>query len=465
MASAVPPTAATPPATRTFHRRKLPAPAIAFSSMEGQKLFREALVKGGMGCFFRLIEQFRTQDEPAFCGLGTLTMVLNAMNVDPGRTWKGPWRWFHETMLDCCEPLELIKEKGITFDKVVCLARCNGAFVEAHRADEPAVDLETFREAVRKTCNEATGCPERDGQKSLKVLIVSYSRKQFHQTGDGHYSPIAGYHEETDKVLVLDVARFKHPPHWVPLVEMWEAMCRVDQDTMRKRGFMILSPRPGLGTTWLSLAWSDSDQACLKRGCEGEESPSKKMRCIDTKIEGFPDAFAAALVGSQQLPADASGKAAEVFRRALDFCDGQFMPLTVVFRGCVSSDAQAEAPSDGGFQEIQDALADAAKKLSALAGRSLISAKTDSEVENSSGLQGELLRAAKVLSLDLSLWEAALRSKDEAVDAWEILRSALSADALSSEKLRTEVTHLRAQCADLVNRKKSDDACTTKCGC
>jgi glutathione gamma-glutamylcysteinyltransferase len=47
--------------------------------------------------------------EPAFCGLGTLAMVLNALGVDPKRVWKGPWRWFSEQLLDCCEPLEVVK--------------------------------------------------------------------------------------------------------------------------------------------------------------------------------------------------------------------------------------------------------------------------------------------------------------------------------------------------------------------
>ena len=42
-----------------------------------------------MGCFFRLIEQFHTQGEPAYCGLGTVAMVLNALGradffVEPG---------------------------------------------------------------------------------------------------------------------------------------------------------------------------------------------------------------------------------------------------------------------------------------------------------------------------------------------------------------------------------------------
>lgn len=42
-----------------------------------------------MESYFRLAEQFRTQDDPSFCGLSSLTMVLNALAVDPGRTWKG----------------------------------------------------------------------------------------------------------------------------------------------------------------------------------------------------------------------------------------------------------------------------------------------------------------------------------------------------------------------------------------
>ena len=46
------------------------------------------------------------------------------------------------------------------------------------------------------------------------LIIAAYSRKELLQTGDGHYSPIGGYHAPTDSVLILDVARFKYPPHW-----------------------------------------------------------------------------------------------------------------------------------------------------------------------------------------------------------------------------------------------------------
>ena len=68
----------------------------------GRQIFQEALLDGTMNGFFRLMEQFNTQDEPAFCGLASLSMVLNALAIDPRRPWKGVWRWFSEDLLDCC---------------------------------------------------------------------------------------------------------------------------------------------------------------------------------------------------------------------------------------------------------------------------------------------------------------------------------------------------------------------------
>lgn len=88
------PPAPAPPAAppsylhRTVFRRPLNPPAVAFSSPEGRALFQRALASGTAEGFFPLVEQFSTQDEPAYCGLASLAMVLNALNVDPRRPWK-----------------------------------------------------------------------------------------------------------------------------------------------------------------------------------------------------------------------------------------------------------------------------------------------------------------------------------------------------------------------------------------
>ena len=42
-----------------------------------------------MNCYFPLAAQFRTQEEPAFCGLTTLVMVLNALGKEEGGDEEG----------------------------------------------------------------------------------------------------------------------------------------------------------------------------------------------------------------------------------------------------------------------------------------------------------------------------------------------------------------------------------------
>jgi glutathione gamma-glutamylcysteinyltransferase len=218
----------------TFYRRPLPDGLVPFASPDGRRLFQEALAAGTMEGWFPLAEQFHTQSDPAFCGLGTLVVALNALEIDPGRIWKGPWRWYAEELLDCCLPLEEVRAKGITLDELACLARCNGATATVVHAEDAT--LERFQAAVERAARSPRG----------PVLVAAYSRAVLGQTGQGHFSPLAGYHAGRGVALVLDVARFKYPPHWAPLDSLWRAMQTIDPASGRSRGFISLErdPRP-----------------------------------------------------------------------------------------------------------------------------------------------------------------------------------------------------------------------------
>jgi glutathione gamma-glutamylcysteinyltransferase len=215
--------------SETLYRRPLPSDAIAFSSPDGRQVFAEALGAGGLDGYFPLAEQFHTQSDPAFCGLGSLVVALNALGIDPGRLWKGPWRWFAEELLDCCVPLSQVRERGLDVEELACLARCNGAAVELHRAD--ATNLDAFRTALGLAA------------RGEAVMVASYDRAVMGQTGSGHFSPLGGHHAARDLALILDVARFKYPPHWVSVERLWRAMQPVDPATGRARGWMVLRPR------------------------------------------------------------------------------------------------------------------------------------------------------------------------------------------------------------------------------
>ena len=207
---------------------------------------------------------------------------------------------YHESMLECCRNLDEIRKDGISFDELACLARCNSLNVTPKRPlyrhvymndeqFEPRIEeqkhprkvfsmtdtkssslysnefvdhlcpsnmnssyeqgkvqtihpydnyhsVEEFRSDVLSCCSRSDG----------PVVIISYSRKEFKQTGDGHFSPIGAYHRKEDKVLILDTARFKYPPHWIDLEMLYKSMCRLDPEKNLTRGWMILDVPHGM---------------------------------------------------------------------------------------------------------------------------------------------------------------------------------------------------------------------------
>jgi glutathione gamma-glutamylcysteinyltransferase len=213
----------------TFHRRPLPADLVDFNSDTGRAWLGEALSEGTAQSFFPLVAHLHTQAEPAWCGFGTLVTVLNALEIDPGRTWKGQWRFFGEELLVCCKAIELAAAEGLSLGEVACLAACNGAEVSSRHAE--GASASEFRAALGASVRAPHG----------PFLVANYARAELGQTGGGHFSPLAAWHRASDHVLVLDVARFKYPPHWVPVERLWRAMATRDDATNLPRGWLLLS--------------------------------------------------------------------------------------------------------------------------------------------------------------------------------------------------------------------------------
>ena len=164
----------------------------------------QALRAGTLEPFWALAENAQMQAEPAFCGPSALAVALNALGVDPGRTWMKPWRWWTEQMLGCCKPLAEVRKAGMSLREFAALARCQGANTSLTYASDASLDA--FRDVVRATSRAR---PARDGGAAASILVVAFSRRALQQTGGGHFSPVAGYHAETDSALVIDIARFK----------------------------------------------------------------------------------------------------------------------------------------------------------------------------------------------------------------------------------------------------------------
>lgn len=251
----------------SFKRRILPPNLLAFNSTEGKSRFLHSLQTNYAEAYIPLSQQFLNQMDPAYCGVSTLILILNALAIDPNVRWRGGWRWYgDESMLleRCCLEEERVRREGISLEQYCGLARCQGAALamkrpirsenEISECSDDSHSLEEFRRdvinAVRMPPSidwdgadiEADADVQPSRSNGGYFLVASFARSSLGQTGDGHFSPIAAYHPPTDSCLVLDVARFKYSPFWVPVKELYDAMIPADSVTGKSRGWVLMFP-------------------------------------------------------------------------------------------------------------------------------------------------------------------------------------------------------------------------------
>ncbi|CAG8600792.1 13028_t:CDS:2 [Dentiscutata heterogama] len=228
-----------------FEGRPLPDNLINFSSPTGKDLFKQALNEGYAEGYFNLSSCFSHQMDPAFCGLSSLSIVLNALQVKGAPVWKGPWRWWFDELLNCCTPIDEVKKKGINFSQFACLARCH-CDVIVKRADRTS--KEEFISDLKEVCS-----------RSDVYMIISFSRAAMKQTGDGHYSPIGAYNSDKNMALVLDTARFKYPSYFASADLLYNSMLPLDKETGLSRGYFLLSYNPSHKTISLCKLSSEGN--------------------------------------------------------------------------------------------------------------------------------------------------------------------------------------------------------------
>lgn len=208
---------------------------IYLDSMEGEKLLTESKAKAD---YIPLIINFALQDNLAYCGPASITMALNALKIPAPEAYEYKYldrsypiftqdNIFNENT-DKVITAKQVARGGMTLEQLGDFLAQYPIKVEIYYGSD--VTLDDFRRLLKENL-----------QQKDNYILINYLRKTINQEAGGHISPIASYHEESDRFLILDVARYKYPPVWVKTEELWNAINTVDSTSGKTRGFVLLS--------------------------------------------------------------------------------------------------------------------------------------------------------------------------------------------------------------------------------
>lgn len=197
----------------------LPASHIGVNTEEGARLLKTGIRDD----YVQLASVFKAQQYRSYCGVATGVMTVNALL---GPTTVDQDNWFSDAVATHRSQWDTFFG-GMTLAEFSGMLASFGLNSKHHHGGQGTLD--DFRALVRKNLAD-----------KQDVLVVNYSRKSLEQKGWGHFSPLAAYHPETDRVLILDVGAHKYEPSWVKLEKLWSAMATRDSDSGKNRGYVVV---------------------------------------------------------------------------------------------------------------------------------------------------------------------------------------------------------------------------------
>jgi Phytochelatin synthase len=162
-------------------------------------------------------ETYEYQDNQSFCGPASLANLLRSLGIDKSQ----------QQVIDGSdyEPWFGILIGGMTLDELAALLRQQ----VPHRVSIVRdVSLADFRQLMRSANNPA------------HRYIVNFHRGPVFGRGHGHFSPILGYLEDKDLVLVGDV-NAEYRPFLVESEVLWRGTDTIDSETGQERGLIVLA--------------------------------------------------------------------------------------------------------------------------------------------------------------------------------------------------------------------------------
>jgi hypothetical protein len=184
--------------------------------------------------YWQLIPTFAVQSTQSYCSVASAITVLNAMPikkpVDPAYA---PYAYFTQSNYFTSDVVKIISpqtvlQMGMTREQMAETLVAQGVRAESIAGD--TLNDESLRTLLQKALLD-------DGQ----FVLANYLRANLGQVGGGHWSVLAAFDAQSDRVLILDVAKYKYPPAWVNISTLRQAIATIDTTSNKARGLVIVS--------------------------------------------------------------------------------------------------------------------------------------------------------------------------------------------------------------------------------
>ena len=206
-------------------------PVIYWDSQAGKALRAHILPDAD---YWELIPTFAMQDTQSYCSVASAITVLNAMPIKkPVDPTYAPYSYFTQRNYFTAEVLKIISPQtvlatGMTREQMTETLIAQGVHAKSIVGDTLSDD--ELRALLKNILVN-------DGQ----FVLVNYLRATLGQVGGGHWSVLAAYEAQSDRVLILDVAKYKYPPVWVSVSMLRQAIATLDTASNQARGLVIVS--------------------------------------------------------------------------------------------------------------------------------------------------------------------------------------------------------------------------------
>ncbi|WP_394205660.1 phytochelatin synthase family protein [Shewanella waksmanii] len=235
---------------------------IGWQSEQSQQRFQTSQFKQD---FFQLTPHFEGQINKVFCGVASLTIVANALNVTPSNTslplnqLSAQEPHYHQHTSPNWSPFFHRYNQKNLLKAAQFPARALFGYPEKQRAAGQLglnlAELQHIATQLHLNVNSVTVRPESQQRpqqyQQLKqqlidtlaatdqYVIVNYDRASLEQRGAGHFSPLAAYDSHSDSFLIMDVSNTYQTWTWVTSPALFNAMATKDGD--HYRGFLTIT--------------------------------------------------------------------------------------------------------------------------------------------------------------------------------------------------------------------------------